>query len=220
MAPAFASSLAAETVNGVKKYPELAWGANPETINGVRTDINKTVSDMSGERGLAYVGDFANAFKWGYAKEIPLEVIEYGNPDNDTEAGDLKGHNQVYLLCELYLVLGILGGADFSRIIAEEPADPLTLTVAKGSTAGTTQITVTEALGAGNEYLIKTNGTVPRKGVIVEDGVAGWRAYTEGADIVAHVGEKLAIVESVATPSAVVKGAVTKTLEANDIKSN
>jgi hypothetical protein len=220
MAPAFASSLAAETVNGVKKYPELAWGANPETINGVRTDINKTVSDMSGERGLAYVGDFANAFKWGYAKEIPLEVIEYGNPDNDAEAGDLKGHNQVYLRCELYLGWGILDGAAFSRIIAEEPADPLTLTVAKGSTAGTTQITVTEALGAGNKYLIKTNGTVPRKGVIVEDGVDGWRDYTEGADIVAHVGEKIAIVESEAATGAVVKGAVTKTLKANDIKSN
>jgi len=42
-----------------------------------------------------------------YAKEIPLEVIEYGNPDNDAEAGDLKGHNQVYLRCELYLGVGV-----------------------------------------------------------------------------------------------------------------
>ena len=38
-------------VNNVKLYPELAWGANPDTINGLRCDINKTVSDMSNDAG-------------------------------------------------------------------------------------------------------------------------------------------------------------------------
>ena len=217
MAPSFASALANEKVNNVKLYPELAWGANPDTINGLRCDINKTVSDMSNDAGRAYIGDFANAFKWGYAKQIPFEVIQFGNPDNDAEAGDLKGHNQVYLRCELYLGWGILDGAAFSRIIAEEPADPLTLTVAKGSTAGTT-ITVTEDLGANNGYLIKLNGTVPRKGTLLADDEEGWHAYTEGADIIADVGDTIAIVEVAAT-GAVVKGAVTDPLKATDIKS-
>ena len=219
MAPSFASALAAEKVNNVKLYPELAWGANPDTINGLRCDINKTVSDMSGERGRAYIGDFANAFKWGYAKQIPFEVIQFGNPDNDATAGDLKGHNQVYLRCELYLGWGILDGNAFSRIIAEELAGKLTLTVAAGAGAGATKITVTEALGAANKYLIKINGTVPRAGTIVADGVGGWYDYTESDDIPVQVGETIAIVEVVTATGAVVNGAVTAAIKSTDIKA-
>lgn len=219
MAPSFASALAAEEINGVKKYPQLAWGANPGSLNGVPISINRTVSDMSGERGRAYVGDFANAFKWGYAKDIPMEVIRFGNPDNDSDAGDLAGHNQVYIRCELYLGWGILDGSAFSRVIAEELAGPLTLTVAPGTASGTTKITVTEALGANNGYLIKLNGTVPRKGTVVADDEEGWHAYTEGTDIIADVGDTIAIVEAVAATGAVVKGAVTDPLKATNIKS-
>lgn len=219
MAPSFASALANEKVNNVKLYPELAWGANPDTINGLRSDINKTVSDMSGDVGRAYIGDFANAFKWGYAKQIPFEVIQFGNPDNDATAGDLKGHNQVYLRCELYLGWGILDGTAFSRIIAEELAGNLTLTVAAGALAGATKITVTEALGAANEYLIKINGTVPRAGTIVADGVDGWYNYTESADIPVQVGETIAIVEVVTATGAVVNGAVTAAIKSTNIKA-
>lgn len=219
MAPSFASALAAEKVNNVKLYPELAWGANPETINGLKSDINKTVSDMSGEIGRAYIGDFANAFKWGYAKQIPFEVIQFGNPDNDATAGDLKGHNQVYLRCELYLGWGILDGTAFSRIIAEELAGNLTLTIAAGANAGATKITVTEALGAANEYLIKINGTVPRAGTIVADGVDGWYDYTESADIPVQVGETIAIVEVVTATGAVVNGAATAAIKSTNIKA-
>ena len=57
-------------------------------------------------------------FKWGYAKEIPIEVIQYGNPDNDTTLGDLKGHNQVYLRGEAYIGWGILDAAAFAHIKA------------------------------------------------------------------------------------------------------
>ena len=66
----------------------------------------------------AIVGDFDNCFKWGYAKEIPLEVIEYGNPDNDAELGDLKGHNQVYLRAEAYIGWGIIVPEAFAIIKA------------------------------------------------------------------------------------------------------
>ena len=62
------------------------------------------------------LGDFEGAFKWGYAKEIPLKVIEFGNPDNDADAGDLQGHNQVYIRCELYLGWGILDKNAFALI--------------------------------------------------------------------------------------------------------
>ena len=108
----FASALASVTVNGVKQYPELGWGANPERIKGVDSDVNSTVSAVTGKHG--YMGDFRGAFKWGYADRIDLEVIEYGDPDNS--GSDLKGHNQVYLRTEAWIGWAILDGAAFARI--------------------------------------------------------------------------------------------------------
>lgn len=114
MAPAFSSAMAAITVSGVPQYPEFRFGANPERFYGMTTDVNSTVS-FDGET-MALVGDF-NAFRWGYAKDIELEVIEYGNPDNDATLGDLKGHNQVYLRCEAYIGWGILAPTQFALIV-------------------------------------------------------------------------------------------------------
>ena len=54
-------------------------------------------------------------FKWGYAKEIPMKVIEYGDPDNSGK--DLQGYNQVYIRAEIYLGWGILDASSFARII-------------------------------------------------------------------------------------------------------
>ena len=221
MAPSFATALANTlvNVNGPKRYPELAWGANPGTINGLRTDINRTVSDMSNDAGRAYIGDFS-AFRWGYAKEIPMEVIEYGNPDNDAVAGDLKGHNQVYIRCELFIGWGILDAAAFARIIAEPIPPALTLTLTAASTlVGGTKVAVAEDTGAANELLIKINGSVPRTNDVVEDGVAGWADYTEGDEIAVHAGDTLVVVEAVAANGAV-KKAGTIVVPANKIKTS
>lgn len=114
LTPAFRSALASLTVNGVKQFPELSWGASPDRINGLEADVNTTVDYYTDVN--AYVGDFRNFFRWGYAKDIPLEVIEYGNPDNDADAGDLKGHNQVYLRAEAYIGWAILDGKAFAKI--------------------------------------------------------------------------------------------------------
>lgn len=116
IAPAFRTSLAGLTkTDGNAMFPELAWGAAPQSLNGVRVDVNKTVSDMSAEKDLAIVGDFTNGFKWGYVKDIPMEVIQYGDPDNS--GLDLKGYNQVYLRAELYLGWGILAPETFARVV-------------------------------------------------------------------------------------------------------
>ena len=207
MAPSFATSLAAtlSSVNGPKRYPELAWGANPESINGLRTDINRTVSDMTADSGRAIIGDFS-AFRWGYAKEIPMEVIEYGNPDNDAEAGDLKGHNQVYIRCELFLGWGIIDPSAFSRIVAEPAPGALTLTLTAATTlVGGTKIAVTEETGAANELLVKVNGTIPRLNDVIVGGAAGWADYTENTEIAVNVGDELVVVEAVAATGKVVK---------------
>jgi phage capsid family len=115
MSPVVSSELAKLKVNGVRQYPELAWGANPGSINGLAVDINTTVSEGVDNKEKAIVGDFANMFKWGYAKEVPLQVIEYGDPDNSGK--DLKGYNQVYLRAEAYIGWAILDAKSFARIV-------------------------------------------------------------------------------------------------------
>lgn len=116
MSKTFAADLAKLKVNGVPQYPELGWGASPDTIKGVPASINSTVSEVDGE--YAYAGDFQNAFKWGYADVINFDVIEYGDPDNT--AADLKGYNQVYLRAEAWIGWAILDGSAFARIESSE----------------------------------------------------------------------------------------------------
>ena len=119
MAPAMAADMAKVKVNGVVQYPEFRFGGRPQSFNGINLDINNTVSKMPTSvesASMAYVGDFANMFRWGYATDMPVEIIPYGNPDNDTTAGDLKGHNQVLLRLEAFIGWGILDPAAFAVI--------------------------------------------------------------------------------------------------------
>jgi HK97 family phage major capsid protein len=120
IAPAFRSALAKIVkTDGNPMFPELAWGNAPSTINGLNVEVSRNVSDMSTARNRAVVGDFAGSFKWGYAKQIPLEVIQYGDPDNS--GLDLKGYNQIYLRAEVYLGWGIMDPESFA-IITEASA--------------------------------------------------------------------------------------------------
>ena len=112
MSKTFSGALSKVKVNGVPQYPQFAWGANPDSVNGVACDVNSTVSKV--DTKYAYAGDFENAFKWGYADVVNFEVIEYGDPDNT--GSDLKGHNQVYLRAEAWIGWAILDGAAFARI--------------------------------------------------------------------------------------------------------
>lgn len=118
MAPAFRAALAdikRGSTSNEPLFPELTWGANPDTINGLDVDTNPTVSFGNGS-DRAVIGNFRDFFRWGYAKQIPIEIIQYGNPDNDPVAGDLKGHNQVYIRGEAYIGWGILMPDAFARI--------------------------------------------------------------------------------------------------------
>jgi HK97 family phage major capsid protein len=97
-------------------FPELAWGGRPGSLNGLKTDFNGPTVEFNSAKTRAIIGDFANFFKWGIAKELPIQVIQYGNPDNDATAGDLAGHNQVYLRGEAYVGWGILDATAFATI--------------------------------------------------------------------------------------------------------
>ena len=117
MSPIFKSALAnlkKGTSSNELMFPELGWGASVGAINGLPADSNSTVSFNSGD-DRAIVGNFADYFKWGFSRDVAIEVIEYGNPDN-SDAGDLKGHNQVYLRGEAYIGWGILVPSAFARV--------------------------------------------------------------------------------------------------------
>ncbi len=123
MAPAFKSALAAlkrGSTSYEALYPELGWGAEVNSINGLPVDANSTVN-FNSNADRAIVGDFQNYFKWGIARQIPIEVIEYGNPDN-SDLGDLKGHNQVYIRGEAYIGWAILLPTAFARIVSNASA--------------------------------------------------------------------------------------------------
>ncbi|MBQ6952115.1 MAG: phage major capsid protein [Clostridia bacterium] len=100
-------------VNGVAQYPEYKLGGNPGTLGKTAADVNSTVS-KGNANAMGYVGDFANAFRWGYADQIPMEVIQYGDPDGQ---GDLKRTNEVVLRAEAWIGWGILAKAAFARIL-------------------------------------------------------------------------------------------------------
>lgn len=114
MAPSFRADLAKMVdTSGRKIYPDLAWGNAPTSMNGIQTVTNNTVS-FNSSKDLAIVGDFATAFKWGYSKDIPLEIIEYGDPDNSGQ--DLKGCGQVYIRAKAYIGWGIMDKSAFAVI--------------------------------------------------------------------------------------------------------
>lgn len=111
---AFGADMATVRENGVRQYPEFRFGASPSNLGGMAVDVNKTVYNAT-VKDHAIVGDFQNAFKWGFSKDIPLEIIKYGDPDNSGK--DLKGYNQVYIRAEVYLGWGILVPDYFGRIV-------------------------------------------------------------------------------------------------------
>jgi HK97 family phage major capsid protein len=99
---------------GVRLYPEISIADGTVTnFSGIPADVNSTVT-FGSSKDRALVGDFQNAFKWGYAKDMNFEIIQFGDPDNSGK--DLKGYNQVYLRCEAYVGFGILDPNAFAHI--------------------------------------------------------------------------------------------------------
>ena len=118
LSPTAGQALAKVEVNGVKQFPEFRFGQNPDSFFGMPTDINKTLVAPGGTAKVdhAIVGDFQNMFKWGYAENIPMEIIEYGDPDGSGR--DLKAYNEVCLRAEAFIGWGILDTKSFARIEA------------------------------------------------------------------------------------------------------
>lgn len=116
--PVFAGQLARKK-DGENRplYPELGLGFNFETFQGMQAASSDTVSGRqeleSSEVSIqAIMGDW-RAFKWGIARDVPLELIEYGDPDG---LGDLKRTNEVAIRAEAVFGFAIFDGTAFSII--------------------------------------------------------------------------------------------------------
>lgn len=116
--PAFAGQLArTKDSQGRPLYPELGLGFNVSNFQGLSAAASDTVSgrrEIGGANALvkAIMGDF-RAFQWGIARMVPLETIEYGDPDGN---GDLKRTNELAIRAEAVIGFVIFDGAAFSLI--------------------------------------------------------------------------------------------------------
>ncbi len=117
MTPQYASAMGKIKAEGTGTYlyPEFRFGARPTSFAGRTTNVNNTLSFNNSKNG-AIIGDFEKAFRWGYAENIPMEVIQYGDPDG---LGDLKRNNQIVLRAEAYLGWGILDADSFAKVVSE-----------------------------------------------------------------------------------------------------
>jgi hypothetical protein len=102
MDPSYAWTLAtARYTDGRKKFPELGWGQGLTVFNGLTAAVGNTVSgrpEAADTKVRAILGDFNSGIRWGVQRDIPVEVIKFGDPDGD---GDLKRNNQIALRLEI-----------------------------------------------------------------------------------------------------------------------
>jgi len=116
--PTYAGVLArSRDAEGRKLYPELGLGFGFTNFQGLAAASSDTVSgrqelDTEDATLKAIMGDF-RAFKWGVARQIPLELIEFGDPDGN---GDLKRTNEVAIRAESVLGFAIFDYAAFALV--------------------------------------------------------------------------------------------------------
>lgn len=89
------------TKDGVQRYPNLGFGTDISALFGLAAAQGNTVSGRpeAKDTGVrAIVGDFAGGIRWGVQRDLPVELIEAGDPDGQ---GDLKRRNQIALRLEI-----------------------------------------------------------------------------------------------------------------------
>jgi HK97 family phage major capsid protein len=124
--PSFAFSLATvrDDDSGRKRFPELGTGQNIGNYEGLNAAVSTTVSApeatisggayaSSNPNVKAIVGDFQNGIRWGVQKEVPIELIRYGDPDG---SGDLKRANQIALRLEVVYGIAIMDTDAFAVV--------------------------------------------------------------------------------------------------------
>lgn len=117
MSRGFASKLRKLRASGTgqRLYPEVPLSLNVEgTVEGIPSVVSGTVSGdlaKTATKVEAIMGDYS-MIKWGLARDIKVELIEFGDPDNTGK--DLKAYNQVAYRTEAVLATAVLDPKAFA----------------------------------------------------------------------------------------------------------
>jgi HK97 family phage major capsid protein len=107
----------ARYADGRKKYPELGFGVDVSSFEGVRASTSSTVSGTpeaaAATNVKAIMGDWS-LLRWGVQKRVPVELIKFGDPDGQ---GDLKRKNQIALRMEVVYGWGVMDLDGFAKVI-------------------------------------------------------------------------------------------------------
>src|SRR5450756_483865 len=106
--PTYAWTVAtARFVDGRKKYPELGYGSNITSFEGLKAFPSSTVSGLpeaADTKVKAIIGQW-DLLRWGVQKTIPVEMIEFGDPGGQ---GNLQRTNQLALRLEIVYGWGVM----------------------------------------------------------------------------------------------------------------
>ena len=115
--PTYAWTIAtARYADGRKKYPEVGFGVNVSSFEGLRASASSTVSgqpEAADQKVRAIVGDWSQLV-WGVQRRVPVERILYGDPDGQ---GDLKRNNQIALRTEVVYGWAVMDLDAFSAVV-------------------------------------------------------------------------------------------------------
>ncbi len=101
--------------DGRKKFPELGYGTNISTFEGLQAYSSSTVAatpEAADTNIKAIVGQW-NLLRWGVQRQVPVEKILYGDPDGQ---GDLKRTNQIALRMEVVYGWAVMDLDGFSTV--------------------------------------------------------------------------------------------------------
>src|SRR5690606_10515818 len=117
--PAYAFALATDKDDeGRRLNPELGYGLNAAAYHGLGVARSSAVSGRpeAEDTGIrAIVGDFGQ-LAWGFQRNLPVSVIEFGDPDGE---GDLQRLNQVAYRAEAVLYVAIFD-VDAFAVVEEQ----------------------------------------------------------------------------------------------------
>ena len=132
--PAFAWDLASLKVKdgagatSQPRYPNLGFGTNVTNFLGLACAQSNTVSgrpEAADTKVRAVVGDWAGGLRWGIQRDIPVSVIDRGDPDGQ---GDLARKNQIALRLEIvygwYVFTDKFALVKDATVGAEESSEP------------------------------------------------------------------------------------------------
>lgn len=118
---AYAFDLASEvypeghSLAGQPMYPSAGFG-DINNWRGLKVATSSTVPgvpEMADSGIKAFIGDWSS-IRWGFQRKFPLEVVEYGDPDNTGR--DLKGHNEILFRSEAVIYVAIADVEKFAVV--------------------------------------------------------------------------------------------------------